>query len=63
MTPPNRGGRPPGGGSGGAPPANRPANGANSARFQKLRAALQKCGVTLNGQPGGGAAPSTTPSS
>jgi hypothetical protein len=65
VTVPNRGARPPGGGNGGAPPANRPQNGANSARFQKLRAALQKCGVTPpNGsRPGSGAAPSTATTS
>jgi hypothetical protein len=43
----------------GQPPANRPRRNRDSAQFQKLRAALQKCGVTLpnGGGPGGGPPP------
>jgi hypothetical protein len=51
-------GQPPSGGNGQPPSGQRPRNGGfgNSAQAQKLRAALQKCGVTLpnrgqNGPP------------
>jgi hypothetical protein len=49
------------------PPSGQGApNGPGSAQFQKLRAALQKCGVDFRGQPPNGQAPqdqgTTTPS-
>jgi hypothetical protein len=57
--PPSGGnGQPPGGGSGQPPSGQRPPNGGfrNSAQAEKIRKALQKCGVTLpnrgqNGPP------------
>src|SRR5438093_755158 len=59
VTLPTRRGRPPGANG------QRP-GGAGSAQFQKLRAALQKCGVTPpqpgQGGPGGGAPPTTSAS-
>jgi hypothetical protein len=56
ITPPN-GQRP---GNGQPPTGQRPSGGqrpANGARFQKLRAAMQKCGVQLPARPPGGGAP------
>jgi hypothetical protein len=59
-------GGPPGGqngqrpnGQNGQPPSGqgRPNRGAGSAQFQKLRAALQKCGVTFQGRPPNGQPP------
>jgi hypothetical protein len=50
--PPN--GQPPSG-TNGQPPADGP--GRDPARFQKLQAALKKCGVSLPGRPPGGGAP------
>jgi hypothetical protein len=67
--PPN--GQPPNGqpptGTNRRPPTGTNGNRPNSARFQKLRAALQKCGVTLpnrgqNGQPPQAAPSGTTAS-
>jgi hypothetical protein len=52
--PPNGGnGQPPNGGNGRPPIGRR-----NSAQFQKLRQALQKCGVTLPNRGNGSPAPS-----
>jgi hypothetical protein len=59
-------GGPPGGpngqppsGQNGEPPSGQgaPNRGAGSAQFQKLRAALQKCGVTFQGRPPNGQPP------
>ena len=59
-------GGPPGGQNGqppsgqdGQPPAGqgRPKRRPDSAQFQKLRAALQKCGVTFQGRPPNGQPP------
>jgi hypothetical protein len=51
-------GQPPSGRDG-QPPSGRdaPNRGAGSAQFQKLRAALQKCGVTFPGRPPNGQPP------
>ena len=51
------GGQP--GGQNGQPPSGqgRPNGGQGSAQFQKLRAALQKCGVTFQGRPPNGQPP------
>jgi hypothetical protein len=59
-------GGPPGGQNGQPPPAQngqppsgqgRPTRRPDSAQFQKLRAALQKCGVTFQGRPPNGQPP------
>jgi hypothetical protein len=66
VTLPNRQPGQAGGPGGGQPPAGATGGqgqgGQQSARFQKLRAALQKCGVKMpqGGGPGGGQAPSGT---
>lgn len=65
VTIPNRpqggNGGPPGGqnGQNGQPPSGqgRPNGGQGSAQFQKLRAALQKCGVNFPGRPPNGQPP------
>lgn len=41
----------------GQPPNGQPRNGQNAAQVQKLRKALQKCGVNFPGGPPGGQAP------
>ena len=47
-----------GGPTNGQPPAGQPRpNRPDSAQFQKLRAALQKCGVTFRGRPPNGQPP------
>ena len=60
--PPNRqgsNGQPPSGGNGQPRSGQGPPNGGfrNSGRGQKLRAALQKCGVDFRGRPPNGQAP------
>jgi hypothetical protein len=49
----------PPGGQNGQPPSGqgRPNGGQGSAQFQKLRAALQKCGVSFQGRPPNGQPP------
>ena len=56
--PGGRNGQPPSG-QDGQPPSGQgaPNGGAGSAQFQKLRAALQKCGVTFQGRPPNGQPP------
>jgi hypothetical protein len=45
----------------GQPPAGTAGRPANSDRFAKMRAALQKCGVTLPNRPPGGGPPQGVP--
>jgi hypothetical protein len=49
--------RPPGGNGGPPPSGQSPPNRPDSAQFQKLRAALQKCGVDFRGGPPNGQPP------
>jgi len=53
--PPN--GQPPTGTNRRPPPGQGAPNGPGSAQFQKLRAALQKCGVDFRGEPANGQPP------
>jgi len=56
--PPNgQNGQPPTGTNRRPPSGQGAPNGAGSAQFQKLRAALQKCGVDFRGRPPSGQAP------
>jgi hypothetical protein len=56
--PPNgQNGQPPTGTDGQPPSGQGGPNGPGSAQFQKLRAALQKCGVDFRGRPPSGQAP------